>query len=222
MTAELDHIFICASPGAPEAERLVELGLQEGTPNRHPGQGTANRRFFFHNAMLELLWVHDPAAARGERIRPTRLWERWSGRDTGACPFGVCWRPAGADSIDAPFPAWDYHPPYLPATLAVQVGSDTPITEPMWFCLGSARRPDSEQADRRQPLEHPIGFEAVTAVRFTSPVVRPLSVVAQTILQAGMVSLRSGSEYLLEVMFDGSQTGHSADFRPALPLVFRW
>lgn len=90
MTAELDHIFICASPGAPEAEQLVELGLQEGTPNRHPGQGTANRRFVFHKAMLELLWVYDDAEAQGKRTRPTRLWERWSGRYTGACPFGIC------------------------------------------------------------------------------------------------------------------------------------
>jgi hypothetical protein len=52
MTVALDHLFICTSSGAPEAERLAEFGLIEGTPNCHPGQGTANRRFFFHNAML--------------------------------------------------------------------------------------------------------------------------------------------------------------------------
>jgi hypothetical protein len=52
MRIELDHLFVCASPGAPEAEKLVEFGLQEGPPNQHPGQGTANRRFSFANAMI--------------------------------------------------------------------------------------------------------------------------------------------------------------------------
>src|SRR5260221_1639892 len=80
-TVELDHIFICTSVGAPEAARLAALGLTEGGGNSHTGQGTANRRFFFHNAYLELLWVHDAAEAKSEPSRRTRLWDRWSGRD---------------------------------------------------------------------------------------------------------------------------------------------
>lgn len=59
---ELDHVFIWTAAGAPEADLLRDFGLTEGPPNVHPGQGTANRRFFFHNAMLELLWVHDRAS----------------------------------------------------------------------------------------------------------------------------------------------------------------
>ena len=86
MAAELDHLFVCVSPGAPEAGRLIQLGLMEGPPNTHPGQGTANRRFFFANAMLELLWVADAAEAQSEMAAPTKLWERWSERGSGASP----------------------------------------------------------------------------------------------------------------------------------------
>jgi hypothetical protein len=57
MRIELHHLFVCAAPGAPEAEELVRFGLREGPPNQHPGQGTANRRFAFSNAMIEVLWV---------------------------------------------------------------------------------------------------------------------------------------------------------------------
>ena len=57
MPLQFDHLFICTSVGAPDAERLVAFGLTEGEPNVHPGQGTACRRFFFRNAYLELLWV---------------------------------------------------------------------------------------------------------------------------------------------------------------------
>jgi len=80
MDFELDHVFICVSEGAPESDLLVEFGLSEGARNVHPGQGTSNRRFFFHNAMLELLWVANPDEARSGLTRPTRLWERWDGR----------------------------------------------------------------------------------------------------------------------------------------------
>ena len=86
MAFELDHIFICTSIGAGEADRLIAFGLAEGTPNVHQGQGTVCRRFFFHNAYLELLWVENPAEAQSNLIRPTYLWERWSGRTGGAFP----------------------------------------------------------------------------------------------------------------------------------------
>ncbi len=75
MPFELDHLLICTDEGAPAAELLVQVGLTEGSGNVHPGQGTANRRFFFHNLMLELLWVQDAAEAQSEVTRPTHLWE---------------------------------------------------------------------------------------------------------------------------------------------------
>src|ERR1700745_45048 len=73
MQIELDHLFVCTSVGAPEAEDLVRFGLQEGPPNQHPGQGTANRRFAFVNAMLELRWVSDATSLKHLSSRP-RYW----------------------------------------------------------------------------------------------------------------------------------------------------
>ena len=77
MTVELDHMLICTEVGTPGADQLEGFGLVEGTPNIHPGQGIANRAFFFHNAMLELVWVRDERKARSPPIAPARLWERW-------------------------------------------------------------------------------------------------------------------------------------------------
>ena len=108
---ELDHLFICTDVGAPEAESLIQFGLTEGDPNVHPGQGTANRRFFFHNAMLELVWVHDAGEAQSELARPTQLWQRWSQRQASASPFGLCLRPNRPGASEVPFPAWIYRTP---------------------------------------------------------------------------------------------------------------
>lgn len=55
MGFEFDHLFICTDVGAGDADQLVSLGLTEGTRNTHPGQGTANRRFFFQAVIVFLL-----------------------------------------------------------------------------------------------------------------------------------------------------------------------
>ena len=73
---ELDHVFICCDVDAPEADRLVRIGLTEGSGNVHAGQGTANRRFFFEDTYIELLWVCNPGEARSDSVRPAAIWER--------------------------------------------------------------------------------------------------------------------------------------------------
>ena len=96
MGYEIDHIFVLTDAGAPAADALLQLGFTEGPPNRHQGQGTANRRFFFDNAMLELLWVESVEDASSPAARPLQLAERWMGRSNSASPFGICLRPNNA------------------------------------------------------------------------------------------------------------------------------
>jgi hypothetical protein len=212
---ELDHVFICTAPGAPAAEELVRLGLHEGAPNRHPGQGTANRRFFFANAMLELLWVSNEVEAQDENTRRTLLWERWSGREQSASPFGICLRPIDAPDVHPPFPGWVYRPPYLPDPMSIHIGEGGTM-EPMWFYLRFMRRGHHEQ----QFIEHAIGVREITALTLTTPV--PLqSRVSQMIVESGILGTHPGAKSLLEIEFDHSREGQSVDLRPHLPLLLR-
>jgi hypothetical protein len=215
MSMELDHLFVCTAPGAPEAERLVQFGLQEGPPNQHPGQGTACRRFAFANAMIELLWVSDAAEAQSDGARPTLLWERWSGRESGACPFGICLRPADSNTTEPQFPAWEYRPPYLPEPLCLQIG-EAGVEEPMWVYLSFMRRAQREQWFS----DHPIGIREVTGLTLVTPT--PLrSAASQTIVESGLLATRSGATSLLEIEFDSRRRNQSVDFRPHLPFVFK-
>src|SRR6476469_1899356 len=134
MPIELDHVFVCADVGAPECELLVDLGFQEGAPNTHPGQGTANRRFFFGNSMIELLWVSDAEEAQREPALRTQLWQRWLQRRTGASPFGFIARPVDATAPAEAFPGWQYRPDWLPKGLVVHV-AEAAIEEPMWVYM---------------------------------------------------------------------------------------
>lgn len=219
---ELDHLFVWASTGGPEADRLTAFGLTEGAPNAHPGQGTACRRFFFRNAFLELVWVCDPAEAQGEAVRPIGLWERAAGRAAGASPFGVGLRPCRPGGAEVPFPGWEYRPPYLPTPLAIHVGEGVPASEPWWFYLRFGRRPDDPGWPRPQPLGHAAGFREVTALRLAGPGLGSPSAVARAVTGAWAVTLAESAKHRAEVVFDGGGQGRAADFRPLLPLVFRW
>jgi hypothetical protein len=220
MTLELDHVFIFTSAGAPAAERLVELGLLEGSRNVHPGQGTANRRFFFRNGMLELLWVQDESEARSEPIARTCLWERSRFRQTGASPFGISLRAAAGTAL--PFPTWGFRPPYLPAGLDIPVAETASWAEPLLFAIPFGGRPDSFPPERREPLAHPAGLAEITGLRVTLVGVESPSPALRAVEQLGLAQFVPGAEPLLELTFDQAQGGRAADLRPDLPLMLYW
>lgn len=216
----IDHIFICCAVGAPEAETLVRAGLSEGSGNTHPGQGTACRRFFFHNAYLELLWVSDLQEASSQLTRPTRLLERWHGRQGAASPFGIAIRPADAQgAAGPPFATWSYAPGYLPPGLAVEMATNAPLGEPEMFYIRFGGRPD--QARVRQPLEHAFAVSELTRVTITAPPAGTPSPASAALARAGLVSFVPGDLPLLELGFDGELRGDRLDLRPTLPLLLR-
>lgn len=220
MSVVVDHVFICTSIGAPAADRLRLFGLAEGSPNQHSGQGTACRRFFFRNAMLELIWVENAADARSDHTRRTKLWERWSESGRGGCPLGIILRPAPGTSDVCPFRSLEYRPPRMP-DLKLQIATDAAVGEPMWCYMEGGRPPTEAPPERQQPLEHPIGFIEVTAVHIVSPLLSD-SPVTIAMSRAGVISSKVGREHRLELLFDGGRQANRMDFRPDLPLVFRW
>ncbi|WP_432381997.1 VOC family protein [Duganella sp. P38] len=202
---QIDHIFIRATAGAPEAAALRAFGLTEGSGNAHPGQGTANRRFFFANAFLELLWIADETEVTSPLTAPTMLSERLTiGSD--ASPFGICFHDAGGA-----FPVFDYKPGYLPQGMSIGIASEAPLAEPMWFCLAGGR-------PLPPPPIHAAGIARITAVRCTQPSAGALSAAAI----ASGIGFAQGAEHLLEISFDEEARGMVHDFRPALPLLFRY
>ena len=217
MNAELDHVFICCSVGGPEADALRRTGLKEGSPNTHPGQGTACRRFFFSNAYLELVWVSDEAEARSPAVAPTRLWERWSRRGGEACPYALVLRPAAGAAATPPFASWPYRPQYLPDGLAIDVALDTPLEGPAFFYLGFQR--GSGRA-AEQPIHHELPCGALTGVTVYRPAAGH-SPIATGVEEAGIASFQDADQYLLELRFDDAKRGTS-DLRPDLPLVLKW
>jgi hypothetical protein len=211
---DLDHVIIFCDTGAPEAQALIDRGFHEGPTNSHPGQGTANRRFFFPNVYLELLWVSDATEARGPQAGPTRLWDRWDGRARGACPFGCVFRP-GKRNVNATFDCWTYSPRYFPPGFSIEVASNPPPNEPLLFYLPFARPAlveDSRHAPK--PLVGPI-----VAATVHLPDTDALSPALHALVAAGLLTVEPAREYLLD-LFHVSGAAESIDLRPVLPLRF--
>ena len=219
---EIDHIFICTETKAPTGDLLKEFGLVEGSSNTHPGQGTANRRFFFHNFMLELLWIENLVEVQSERTKPMRLYQRCLSTTNSISPFGIAFRPTTEKGETAPFPVWDYHPTYLPDSLKIQVADNTPLSEPMYFYLSFALRQDKVSIEIREPMEHKVPFKEVTFIKIHVNQDIALSEPTSVLNQNVNLSIKQDKEHLIELEFDNGKLNQVKDFRPHLPLLFRW
>ncbi len=199
----LDHVYVFCRPGAPEAARLEAIGLRVGRSRRHLGQGTANRCYFFGNAMLELIWVEDERAVRSDLVRPLGLWERSRWRETGASPFGFCLRLR--PGVLLPVPSFEYAPPYLPAGMVLHVPREQDLQQPLVFAMRAPWSPP--------PTEHPLGDARVTRCISTQPVLPPVDL--------DVYEARLGAHHF-EIELDGPGGTNVLDCATELPLVLRW
>lgn len=213
MTIELDHFFILTAAAAPHATSLSALGLVEGTSNSHAGQGTANRRFFFEDAMLELLYLRDPAEARKQPAARLRLVERLS--TESASPFGlVLRREEGCTS--EPFRGWNYRPEYLDAGQPLLIGENSErLEEPLCLAMPHA----AGQSLRGRRSVDP--FRRVSELRISVPISQP-SAALLACATADRITLCLERPHLMEIIFQSGGQGEQADLRPGLPLVLRW
>lgn len=213
----MDHAFIGCRSGAPEGEALLRLGFIEGSANTHPGQGTANRRFFFENFMLELVWVADPAEVQNERTCRTRLWERCQGQHGHVSPFGIIFRSTSVPPAPPPFVTWFYTPLYLPPGLAMQIADATTVNEPELFYLPFLR---SGMARKPEPTAHALPIRRIRGVSVGLRGRNALSPASRSVQEHGLVSYFEAPQPVLEILFEGP-AGMRIDMRPDLPLVFR-
>jgi hypothetical protein len=212
---ELDHVIFFCAPGAPEADALLARGLHEGPGNSHPGQGTVNRRYFFRNAYLELLWIENFHEATQPEVLPTRLWERWSNRANGVCPFGLVFRP-GPRAGGVPFAAHSYVPKYFPPGFEIQVALDIPANEPLLFYLPFAK---SSLVEDVAPMPGGTQIGTISSITLHLSDTAVLSPALQSLVSRRALTVEPGQESWVDLEHvDGSK--EIVDLRPKLPLRF--
>lgn len=219
MPLTLDHIFIFCEPH--QAALPESIGLTPGSPNRHAGQGTANTRYFFENAYLELIWIENAAEAQSEITRPTGLWERSRWQNTGASPIGLAFRQDNPNE-SPPFETWPYRPVYLPAGMEIPIAANsTRLNEPLIFIVPGAIAPINYPADRGQPTKHKAGFRRLSRVEVDVHTPSDFSTVLNYIAEDPMIAIRKSAAPHATLEFDGAANGRGHSIAPDLPIILR-
>lgn len=132
---ELDYIFVCSLSARRPLRQMPSAWWSLGCARIHAGQGTENVCFFFDNAYLELLGLHDQAEVRSPLVAPLRLWERLHWQQTGACPFGISLRLKAGTLDTRSSETWSYAAPFLPSGATLPIFKPAGAVElPLFFC----------------------------------------------------------------------------------------
>ena len=155
----IDHIFIFTSDGGKIADELINLGFSEGSHRIHIGQGTSNRKFYFENFFLEVLWVHNEIEISAQIFKEIGLFDRSIFFQNGHSPFGLCL--VNSASSDCVFnQPLIYQPAYFPKGMPIEIIKN--ITLPWTFRLPFR----DAKKNTIEPLEHPNSAKWLTNAKF--------------------------------------------------------
>lgn len=159
---EIDHIFIFSNNDGKEADKLVEFGFTEGSSRIHPGQGTINRKFYFENFFLEILWVIDETEIRSELTSKTKLWERSQFHKNDFSPFGLCL--VNSKQTDKLFEQSKiYQPNYFPNGMSIDIITNEKNPNLPWTFRLPYR---NKKKAHNEPTNHNNGIRKLTKAEF--------------------------------------------------------
>ncbi len=219
---KLDHLFVGTNDVVAAADVMSSCGFVEGSSNQHPGQGTANRRYFFSNAMVELLYVDDGVDSGHPQNHLLNLEARCQASldDRSISKLGVCFRPSHTRDRDPVFGCIKYTPHYLPPQLHIDIDRERRAGEPLWFHLPFASDELVAERNALEPQRHPSGVSRLSQLYVTTSA-DSLSHSAETINRETEVDVEIGATSLMTIDFDDRAQGQVFDLRPLLPLILR-
>jgi hypothetical protein len=211
-----DHIFIFTDDNGKIADQLVEFGLTEGSNRFHVGQGTANRKFYFDNFFLEILWVHNEKEIKSEKIEPIGLWQRAEFKSNSFSPFGLCI--VNTSETDQLFQnALKYQPEYFPQGQTIDiVKNENHSTLPWTFRLPFK----GQKKISTEPMEHKNAIKLLTKVTFEHQ--ENLDTAFLLFFeQAQNIEFKKSDKTWLNLTFDNAKQGLTKEFE-ALKLTIQY
>ncbi len=211
---QIDHLFIFSPINGEEANELVDFGLVEGSHRIHPGQGTRNRKFYFDNFFLEIVWVHDEEEIRRPATVEAGLWQRAQFMDNGSSPFGM----ALVDSGDGDVlfsRAHIYEPQFFDKGVEVLPHEDRPYLPWMFRQNYSGAYYAGEPKDHMPPLHQ------LTKATFGIPDVAKAMDIIRHFDGSNQIDFEAHKQQHLTLEFDSAGSCESHTFT-RLPLTLRY
>lgn len=217
---KIDHIFICSTDPERDTQILSDFGLTEGPPNTHPGQGTANKRFFFDNVYIEFLYIEHTENAQSAISRPSKLYERITqySNDSNISPFGFGIYPSDNGLKITDYNTWEYKPQFLHPPLKMDIFGNS-LAEPMYYHMEFLSEAGKTGQIKFKHCDH-INF--ISAIKLHTPRAALNSKFKQNIHDYKIIEYFPNETHVLELEFDHATQQKSHDFRPEIPLIFKW
>ncbi len=212
---EIDHIFIFSKDKGKEADELLEFGFTEGSGRVHIGQGTINRKFYFDNFFIEILWVDNEDEIKSELILPTKLWERSNFQNNNYSPFGLCL--LNTDETQTLFNnSIKYQPEYFPKGFEIEILNDEENPGLPW----TFRLPfKGEKKKTEEPISHQNGISSLTKAVFKIPIIE--NEFPQFFKNEKNIQLENSNDMHLTLTFDANRSGKEKKFEK-LPLTIMY
>lgn len=198
-----DHIFIFSKKQGAEADQLANFGWTEGSSRRHVGQGTINRKFYFDNFFLEILWVIEEEEIKNKNTALTTLWQRSQFLHNGYSPFGLCL--VNNEASDDLFHECEaYQPDYFSQGMIIDVlpKGQTPYL-PWTFRLPFR----TDQKEKKESTIHLNGIQQLTKVTFGIPKIEKENTFMDCFAQSGTINFTAAPVLNLQLEFDQQRQG---------------
>uniref|UniRef100_UPI00404A1A28 hypothetical protein n=1 Tax=Flavobacterium sp. TaxID=239 RepID=UPI00404A1A28 len=206
---EIDHIFIFSNNIGKEADKLVEFGLTEGSSRIHPGQGTTNRKFYFENFFLEVLWVIDETEIQSELTSKTKLWERSQFDKNDFSPFGLCL--VNSNLTDKLFEhSKIYQPNYFPKGMSIDIITNEKHPNLPWTFRLPYR---GEKKAHNEPTNHNNGIRKLTQAEFEIPLNNDEKEYKSYFQNSEIIDFKNGQQNHLTLEFDNKSQKKEMEFK---------
>ena len=205
---DIDHIFIFTNDDGKIADELAHFGLTEGSSRIHVGQGTTNRKFYFDNFFLEILWVHNEDELKSEITKQTGLWKRADFNSTNVSPFGLCI--VNTDETERLFEnAFKYQPAYFPIGLNIDIlTNEQNLNLPWTFRLPFKGIKKNET----EPKEHKCELKNLTTVEFGITKYKETDQFIQQFVGQKKIKFTLSATNNLTLTFDDNKNGLTKEF----------
>lgn len=203
----IDHIFIFADDKGKVADDLVDFGLTEGSNRIHVGQGTTNRKFYFDNFFLEILWVHNANEITSDKTKPMGLWQRAEYKTNHFSPFGLCI--VNSDDTETIFKnAFKYQPDYFPQGMEIDIIKNEDQSDLPW----TFRLPFKEQKKpENEPTKHKNDISILTNAIFEYESISK-NTFLENLKNQDQIKFIESSRHWLNLIFDNGKQGKKQGF----------
>jgi hypothetical protein len=234
----VDHLNIWVKNPKKAKERLTANGftsVPDSLSKIHTGQGTTGRYFHFLNGYLELIFVYDQNELEENILKNKDLdfTERANFEKNGASPFSIALKVKDYNTEKIPFEKISYNQDWMPknANIYSAKNSKTHLKEPSIFVvypeiesdtfqtLADLKNIPEDYAFVREFYKHPNGAKKITNIIITTTDLDLNTETIKALNGIENVTVKNGTEHLMELYFDNNIQGMSFDLRPELPLI---